>query len=159
MARLVPEVQSLARRAAALGVQLTNDAEEADRLDLSLDVIDALARDTTTRDWPGLGLAVQAYSKRASDVIDWVAGTARLHGRRLTIRLVKGAYWDSEIKRGQERGLEGYPVYTRKASTDVSYLACARKMLANRDALYPMFATHNAQTLSCVLQMAGGDLG
>src|SRR5882762_7011958 len=117
MARLVPEVQSLARRAAALGIQLTIDAEEADRLDLSLDVIEALARDTTTRDWPGLGLAVQAYGKRSSDVIDWVAGTGRLHGRRLTVRLVKGAYWDSEIKRGQERGLEGYPVYTRKTTT------------------------------------------
>ncbi len=114
MARLVPRVQKLAQRAAALGIQLTIDAEEADRLDLSMDVIEALSRDPATRDWQGLGLAVQAYSKRALDVIDWVAATARLHGRRMTIRLVKGAYWDSEIKRGQERGLEGYPVYTRK---------------------------------------------
>ncbi len=125
MQRLVPKARSLARRAAVSGIQLTIDAEEADRLDLSLDVIEALARDPDTREWPGLGLAVQAYSKRALDVIDWVAATARPSGRRMTVRLVKGAYWDSEIKRAQERGLEGYPVYTRKVTTDVSYLACA----------------------------------
>src|SRR6202011_2274712 len=106
MARLVPEVQSLARRAAALSVQLTIDAEEADRLELSLDIIEALASDAATREWPGLGLAVQAYGKRALDVIDWVAATARSTGRRMTVRLVKGAYWDSEIKRAQERGLD-----------------------------------------------------
>src|SRR5712672_1538707 len=154
MARLVPEVQSLARRAAALGIQLTIDAEEADRLDLSLDVIDALARDTTTRDWPGLGLAVQAYGKRALDVIDWVAGTGRLHGRRLTVRLVKGAYWDSEIKRGQERGLEGYPVYTRKTTTDVSYLACVGRLFAHTDVILPQFATHNAHSIASILELA-----
>ena len=105
---------SCARRAAKWGVQLTIDAEEADRLDLSLDVMEALARDAATREWPGLGLAVQAYGKRALDVIDWVAMTARVQKRRMTVRLVKGAYWDSEIKRSQERGLAGYPVYTRK---------------------------------------------
>src|SRR5882724_6793650 len=154
MARLVPEVQSLARRAAALGIQLTIDAEEADRLDLSLDVIDALARDTTTRDWPGLGLAVQAYGKRALDVIDWVAGTGRLHGRRLTVRLVKGAYWDSEIKRGQERGLDGYPVYTRKVTTDVSYLACVGRLFKHADSIYSQFATHNAHSIAAVLELA-----
>src|SRR5882762_229353 len=154
MARLVPEVQSLARRAAALGIQLTIDAEEADRLDLSLDVIDALARDAATRDWPGLGLAVQAYGKRALDVIDWVAGTGRLHGRRLTVRLVKGAYWDSEIKRGQERGLEGYPVYTRKTTTDVSYLACVGRLFAHTDVILPQFATHNAHSIASILELA-----
>jgi RHH-type proline utilization regulon transcriptional repressor/proline dehydrogenase/delta 1-pyrroline-5-carboxylate dehydrogenase len=154
MARLVPQVESLARRAAALGIQLTIDAEEADRLDLSLDVIDALARDATTRDWPGLGLAVQAYGKRALDVIDWVAGTGRLHGRRLTVRLVKGAYWDSEIKRGQERGLDGYPVYTRKMTTDVAYLACAGRLFAHTDVILPQFATHNAHSIASILELA-----
>src|ERR1700731_1509233 len=154
MARLVPEVRSLARRAAALGIQITIDAEEADRLDLSLDVIDALARDTATRDWPGLGLAVQAYGKRALDVIDWVAGTGRLHGRRLTVRLVKGAYWDSEIKRGQERGLDGYPVYTRKMTTDVAYLACAGCLLGHTDIILPQFATHNAHSIASILELA-----
>src|SRR5882762_3370070 len=114
MQRLVPRVGALVRRAADLGMQLTIDAEEADRLDLSLDVIEALAKDPATRQWPGLGLAVQAYGKRALGVIDWVAAVARTHGRRMTVRLVKGAYWDSEIKRAQERGLDGYPVYTRK---------------------------------------------
>jgi RHH-type proline utilization regulon transcriptional repressor/proline dehydrogenase/delta 1-pyrroline-5-carboxylate dehydrogenase len=154
MSRLVPKVEGLARRAAALGIQLTIDAEEADRLDLSLDVIEALARDSATRDWPGLGLAVQAYGKRALDVIDWVAGTARLHGRRLTVRLVKGAYWDSEIKRGQERGLDGYPVYTRKTTTDVSYLTCAGCLFRHADVILPQFATHNAHSIASILELA-----
>jgi RHH-type transcriptional regulator, proline utilization regulon repressor / proline dehydrogenase / delta 1-pyrroline-5-carboxylate dehydrogenase len=154
VARLVPQLLKLARRAATLGVQLTIDAEEADRLDLSLDIIEALARDTSTREWPGLGLAVQAYGKRALDVIDWAAGIARLHGRRMTIRLVKGAYWDSEIKRGQERGLEGYPVYTRKITTDVSYLACAGCLFGHADAILPQFATHNAHSIASILELA-----
>jgi RHH-type proline utilization regulon transcriptional repressor/proline dehydrogenase/delta 1-pyrroline-5-carboxylate dehydrogenase len=154
MARLVPKVQALARRAAALGVQLTIDAEEADRLDLSLDIIEALASDADTRGWPGLGLAVQAYGKRALDVIDWVAATARLHGRRMTVRLVKGAYWDSEIKRSQERGLEGYPVYTRKTTTDVSYLACAACLFRHADVILPQFATHNAHSIASILELA-----
>ncbi len=154
MERLVPKVQGLARRAAALGVQLTIDAEEADRLDLSLDVIQALAADTATREWPGLGLAVQAYGKRALDVIDWTAGTARAQGRRMTIRLVKGAYWDSEIKRAQERGLEGYPVYTRKLTTDVSYLTCAGALFRHADAILPQFATHNAHSIASILELA-----
>ena len=154
MGRLVPQVAILARRAAALGVQLTIDAEEADRLDLSLDVIDALARDAATRDWPGLGLAVQAYGKRALDVIDWAAATARRHQRRMTIRLVKGAYWDSEIKRSQERGLEGYPVYTRKVTTDVSYLVCAGSLFGHADAILPQFATHNAHSIASILELA-----
>jgi len=154
MQRLVPVASALVRRAAALGIQLTVDAEEADRLDLSLDVIEALAKDSATRDWPGLGLAVQAYGKRALDVIDWVAATARGTGRRMTVRLVKGAYWDSEIKRAQERGLDGYPVYTRKVTTDVSYLACAGRLFSHADVLYPQFATHNAHSIASVLELA-----
>ncbi|HUY83167.1 MAG TPA: bifunctional proline dehydrogenase/L-glutamate gamma-semialdehyde dehydrogenase PutA [Steroidobacteraceae bacterium] len=154
LVRLVPRVEALAERAAAAGIQLTIDAEEADRLDLSLDVIEALSRDGRTRDWPGLGLAVQAYGKRAIDVIDWVGALARATSRRMTVRLVKGAYWDSEIKRAQERGLDGYPVYTRKVTTDVSYLACAGRLFAQRDRIYAQFATHNAFTIAAVLQLA-----
>ena len=154
MQRLVPLVTALARRAAALGIQLTIDAEEADRLDLSLDVIEVLARDPATRHWPGLGLAVQAYGKRALEVIDWTAVTARASGRRMTARLVKGAYWDTEIKRAQERGLDGYPVYTRKVTTDVSYLACVGRLFSNADVIYPQFATHNAHSIASVLELA-----
>jgi RHH-type proline utilization regulon transcriptional repressor/proline dehydrogenase/delta 1-pyrroline-5-carboxylate dehydrogenase len=154
MKRLVPKTLALARRAAEAGIQLTIDAEEADRLDLSLDVIEALAADSRTKDWPGLGLAVQAYSKRALDVIDWVAAVARRAGRRMAVRLVKGAYWDSEIKRSQERGLEGYPVYTRKITTDVSYLACAGRLFRHTDVLFPQFATHNAHSIAAVLELA-----
>jgi RHH-type proline utilization regulon transcriptional repressor/proline dehydrogenase/delta 1-pyrroline-5-carboxylate dehydrogenase len=154
MRRLVPQGLALARRAADLGIQLTIDAEEADRLDLSLDVIEALAKDPATRHWPGLGLAVQAYGKRALGVIDWAAATARATGRRMTVRLVKGAYWDSEIKRAQERGLNGYPVYTRKVTTDVSYLACAGRLFSHADVIYPQFATHNAHSIASVLELA-----
>jgi RHH-type proline utilization regulon transcriptional repressor/proline dehydrogenase/delta 1-pyrroline-5-carboxylate dehydrogenase len=154
MQRLVPVVTALARRAAALGIQLTIDAEEADRLDLSLDVIDALAKDSATRQWPGLGLAVQAYGKRALGVIDWAAATARAYGRRMTVRLVKGAYWDTEIKRAQERGLGGYPVYTRKVTTDVSYLACVGRLFNHAEVIYPQFATHNAHSIASVLELA-----
>jgi RHH-type transcriptional regulator, proline utilization regulon repressor / proline dehydrogenase / delta 1-pyrroline-5-carboxylate dehydrogenase len=154
MQRLVPLLTTLVRRAAHLGIQLTIDAEEADRLDLSLDVIEALAKDPATRDWPGLGLAVQAYGKRALDVIDWVAATARTYGRRMTVRLVKGAYWDTEIKRAQERGLDGYPVYTRKVTTDVSYLACVGRLFSHADVIYPQFATHNAHSIASVLELA-----
>jgi RHH-type proline utilization regulon transcriptional repressor/proline dehydrogenase/delta 1-pyrroline-5-carboxylate dehydrogenase len=154
MQRLVPLGRALARRAAALGIQLTIDAEEADRLDLSLDVIEALAEDSATRQWPGLGLAVQAYGKRSLDVIDWAAAAARTYGRRMTVRLVKGAYWDSEIKRAQERGLEGFPVYTRKVTTDVSYLACVGRLFSHADVIYPQFATHNAHSIASVLELA-----
>jgi RHH-type proline utilization regulon transcriptional repressor/proline dehydrogenase/delta 1-pyrroline-5-carboxylate dehydrogenase len=154
MQRLVPQVLALARQAAQLGIQLTIDAEEADRLDLSLDVIEALAKDAATKDWAGLGLAVQAYGKRALDVIDWVAATARQYGRRMTARLVKGAYWDSEIKRAQERGLDGYPVYTRKVTTDVSYLACVGRLFKHSDLIIAQFATHNAHSIASVLELA-----
>jgi RHH-type proline utilization regulon transcriptional repressor/proline dehydrogenase/delta 1-pyrroline-5-carboxylate dehydrogenase len=133
----------------------TIDAEEADRLDLQLEVFAALCSVREFGGWAGLGLAVQAYQKRAPAVIDWLGQVAREHKRRLPVRLVKGAYWDSEIKRAQELGLDGYPVFTRKASTDVSYLACARKLLADGQAFFPMFATHNAHTLAAVKTMAG----
>src|ERR1700721_87653 len=154
MQRLVPLGRALARRAAALGIQLTIDAEEADRLDLSLDVIEALAEDSATRQWPGLGLAVQAYGKRALDVIDWVAAIAHTYGRRMTVRLVKGAYWDTEIKRAQERGLDGYPVYTRKVTTDVSYLGCVGGLFRQADVFSHQFASHNAHSIASVLELA-----
>ncbi len=159
MAELLPRVKELALKAKAAGIHLTVDAEEADRLDLSLDLIEAVFRDPDLNGWEGFGLAVQAYQKRALPLIGWLEDLARSTGRRLMVRLVKGAYWDSEIKRGQERGLDGYPVFTRKASTDVSYLACARRLLAARDAFYPMFATHNAHTVASVLEMAGNKEG
>jgi len=152
--RLVPCVLELARRAAHAGIGLTIDAEEADRLDLSLDIMEALARDTETRAWDGLGLAVQAYGRRAPLVIDWIAELARQTGRRMTVRLVKGAYWDSEIKRAQERGLASFPVYTSKAATDASYLVCAQRLFAAADVIYPQFATHNAYTIAAVLDAA-----
>ena len=151
---LVPRMLDLARRAARAGIGLTIDAEEADRLDLSLDIVEALARDTETRDWQGLGLAVQAYGRRAPLVVDWVAELARDAGRRMTIRLVKGAYWDSEIKRAQERGLPSFPVYTSKAATDASYLVCAQRLFAAGDVIHPQFATHNAYTIAAVLDFA-----
>jgi len=154
MERLVPRMASLARQACSAGIGLTIDAEEADRLDLSLDVLEALARDVATREWAGLGLAVQAYGRRAPLVLDWVAELARQTGRRMTVRLVKGAYWDAEIKRAQERGLDSFPVYTSKAVTDTAYLVCARLLFAACDVIYPQFATHNALTIAAVLAMA-----
>src|SRR5207237_1736230 len=123
--------------------------------ELSLDLIEALALSPELTGWDGLGLAVQAYQKRALPLIDWLADLARRAGRRLPLRLVKGAYWDSEIKRAQERGLDTYPVFTRKLATDVSYLACASHLLAAGSAFYPQFATHNAHTLAAVLELAG----
>jgi RHH-type proline utilization regulon transcriptional repressor/proline dehydrogenase/delta 1-pyrroline-5-carboxylate dehydrogenase len=152
--RLVPRMLDLARRAAKAGIGLTIDAEEADRLDLSLDIVDALARDPQTRGWNGLGLAIQAYGRRAPLVIDWIAELARESGRQMTIRLVKGAYWDSEIKRAQERGLASFPVYTSKAATDASYLVCAQHLFAACDVIHPQFATHNAYTIAAVLDFA-----
>ncbi len=159
MEELVPRLKALALEAKKQDIGLTVDAEEADRLDLSLDVIEAVSGDPELRGWNGLGLAIQAYQKRCSRLIDWLADMAARHERRLMVRLVKGAYWDTEIKRSQEAGLEGYPVFTRKASTDVSYLACARKLLANTAAFYPQFATHNAHSLAAILEMAGNERG
>ncbi|MGB9430115.1 MAG: bifunctional proline dehydrogenase/L-glutamate gamma-semialdehyde dehydrogenase PutA [Gammaproteobacteria bacterium] len=157
MRELVPNLLMLAERAGKYGMGLTVDAEEAERLELSLDVIEAVYRSPSLAGWEGFGLAVQAYQKRTICVLDWLVALAKSGQRRIPVRLVKGAYWDSEVKRAQERGLEGYPVFTRKPNTDVSYLACARKMFVAREVLYPMFATHNAQTLASVLEMGGGN--
>ncbi len=152
---LRPRLLALAVAAKDAGIGFTVDAEEADRLDPSLDLFDALATDPALAGWDGLGLAVQAYQKRAPAVIDWLADLARRGKRRLMVRLVKGAYWDTEIKRSQEGGFAGYPVFTRKLNTDVSYLACAKRLLADEQAFYPQFATHNAHTLAAVVEMAG----
>ncbi len=156
LAELVPNVIALARQARRHDLNFTVDAEEADRLELSLEVIAAVLADPSLRGWDGFGLAVQAYQKRAGAVIDWLAETAQARGRRLMVRLVKGAYWDSEIKRAQERGLADYPVFTRKPMTDLSYLDCANRLLAARPRLYPQFATHNALTVASVIEDAGG---
>ncbi|MCK1391567.1 bifunctional proline dehydrogenase/L-glutamate gamma-semialdehyde dehydrogenase PutA [Bradyrhizobium sp. 1] len=159
MAELVPQLLDLAQRAKAYDLNFTVDAEEADRLELSLDVIAATLADPSLRGWDGFGLAIQAYQKRASAVIDYVDALARAHDRKLMVRLVKGAYWDTEIKRAQERGLDGYPVFTRKAMTDLNYVACASKLLALRPRIFPQFATHNALTVATVLELAGNDGG
>ncbi|MEO0576119.1 MAG: bifunctional proline dehydrogenase/L-glutamate gamma-semialdehyde dehydrogenase PutA [Pseudomonadota bacterium] len=147
---------ALAVRAKSHNIALTMDAEEADRLELSLDIFERVYRDASLDGYAGLGLAVQAYQKRASGVIGWLTALSRDVGRRIPVRLVKGAYWDTEIKHAQELGLAGYPVFTRKVNTDVSYLACARLMLTAGDAIYGQFATHNAHTLAYVLQHANG---
>jgi RHH-type transcriptional regulator, proline utilization regulon repressor / proline dehydrogenase / delta 1-pyrroline-5-carboxylate dehydrogenase len=157
MAEMVPEVIKLARAAKQSNLNFTVDAEEADRLELSLDVIAAVLADSALAGWDGFGLAVQAYQKRASAVIDHVDQLARRLDRRLMVRLVKGAYWDAEIKRAQERGLDDYPVFSRKAMTDLNYVACARQLLNARPRLFPQFATHNALTVATVIELAGGD--
>ncbi|WP_282607331.1 bifunctional proline dehydrogenase/L-glutamate gamma-semialdehyde dehydrogenase PutA [Pelagibius sp. Alg239-R121] len=156
MSEVVPRLKALAADAARFGIGLTVDAEEADRLDLSLDVIEALAGDPDLAGWDGFGLAVQAYQKRAPFVLDWLASVAARHGRRFMVRLVKGAYWDTEVKLAQTEGLKGYPVYTRKLSTDVSYLACVKRLFADPAAFYPQFATHNAHTVAAIIELAGG---
>ncbi len=154
---LAPRLAHLTKLAREVGIGLTVDAEETDRLDLSLDVMQAVLAEPGLADWDGFGLAVQAYQKRAGAVIDWVADMARRTRHRLNVRLVKGAYWDTEIKRGQEQGLDAYPVYTRKATTDVSYIACVRKMFAEARTLFPQFATHNAHTVAVVRTIAPRD--
>lgn len=155
MNELVPQLIDLARRAKAYDLNFTVDAEEADRLELSLDVIAAAFADPSLAGWNGFGLAIQAYQKRATEVIDYVDALTRALDRRMMVRLVKGAYWDTEIKRAQERGLDGYPVFTRKAMTDLNYVACARKLLALRPRLFPQFATHNALTVATILELSG----
>jgi RHH-type proline utilization regulon transcriptional repressor/proline dehydrogenase/delta 1-pyrroline-5-carboxylate dehydrogenase len=145
MRELLPSLLGLARHARDAGIGFTIDAEEADRLEPMLDLVEALALAPELAGWDGLGLAVQAYQKRALPLIDWLADLGRRAHRRLMVRLVKGAYWDTEIKHAQERGLDGYPVFTRKVATDVS-IACARRLFAAGGALYPQFATHNAHT-------------
>ncbi len=155
MDELLPRLEALAAAAAGHDMGFNIDAEEADRLDLSLDLIEAVARSPKLDGWDGFGIVVQAYQRRAPFVIDWLEDLARRSGRRLMVRLVKGAYWDSEIKRAQELGLDDYPVFTRKPSTDVSYLACARKLFGKEQLFYPQFATHNAHTIAAVLEFAG----
>tara|TARA_R110000868_G_scaffold392875_1_gene663686 strand:- start:366 stop:4184 length:3819 start_codon:yes stop_codon:yes gene_type:complete len=150
---LTPRVLELVQLAKGYDIGFTIDAEEADRLDISLDIIETIFCDKSLGDWSGFGLAVQAYQKRAWYVLDYLIELAKSQGKRFMVRLVKGAYWDSEIKISQEEGFEGYPVFTRKANTDVSYIACACKMLAATDTLYPQFATHNAYSLAAILEM------
>lgn len=159
MTELVPRVIELARKAKAHDLNFTIDAEEADRLELSLDVIASVFGDASLAGWDGFGLAIQAYQKRAEAVIDDVDELARRLDRRMMVRLVKGAYWDTEIKRAQERGLDDFPVFTRKAMTDLNYVACAQKLLALRPRLFPQFATHNALTVATVLELAEGGAG
>jgi RHH-type proline utilization regulon transcriptional repressor/proline dehydrogenase/delta 1-pyrroline-5-carboxylate dehydrogenase len=154
---ILPVVRDLAAKASAADVHFTIDAEEADRLELSMDIIEALVADDDlfANGWGGFGLAIQAYSKRAVPLVDWTVELARKYQRKLMVRLVKGAYWDSEIKVAQVAGLSDYPVFTRKVATDVSYLACAKRLLAAGDCIYPAFATHNANTIGAVKALAG----
>lgn len=156
-AAMLPVLRELALKAANAGVHFTIDAEEADRLEPSLDIIEALAADDAlfADGWDGFGLAIQAYQKRAVPLCDWVAELARKHKRRFMVRLVKGAYWDTEVKAAQVAGLEDYPVFTRKVATDVSYIACAKRLLAASDVLYPAFATHNANSIGVIKALAG----
>lgn len=156
LAELVPRVWTLCRRAAQANINLTIDAEEVDRLELSLEVFEALAARVAQEhpQWHGFGLALQAYQTRAVELVAHVAQMARQHGLRFMCRLVKGAYWDAEIKRAQELGLPHYPVFTHKHHTDASYLACARALLEAQDVIFPQFATHNAGTIAAIVQMA-----
>ena len=154
LAELAPRLLQLVVEARSARIALTIDAEESERLELSLELIERVLQASVSAGWGGFGLAVQAYQKRAPDVLRWLISRARATRRRLNIRLVKGAYWDSEIKRAQERGLSGYPVFTRKVNTDLSYLACARLLLEGGEYIYPQFATHNAHTVASIMQMA-----
>jgi RHH-type proline utilization regulon transcriptional repressor/proline dehydrogenase/delta 1-pyrroline-5-carboxylate dehydrogenase len=154
MDELVERTLALAMMARGANMGFNIDAEEADRLDLSLDVIAAVLADERLAGWDGFGIVVQAYGPRASFVIDWLAALAEKHDRRIMVRLVKGAYWDSEIKRAQVLGLNGFPVFTRKAATDISYISNARRLLSKTDRIYPQFATHNAHTVAAVLHLA-----
>jgi RHH-type transcriptional regulator, proline utilization regulon repressor / proline dehydrogenase / delta 1-pyrroline-5-carboxylate dehydrogenase len=153
---LLPRLIDLLERARTGNMTVTIDAEEADRLEPSLDLFERLVTSRRLEGWNGLGLAVQAYQKRAIHVVAWLEAIARRHDRQIPVRLVKGAYWDTEIKRAQEQGLEDYPVLTRKLATDVSYLACARRLLDGGDAFYPQFATHNAHSIASIIELADG---
>ncbi len=154
MNELVPRLKTLAIAAKSYNISFTVDAEEADRLELSMDVIEAVFADPDLAGWEGFGLAIQAYSKRCIHLIEWLRALTVRVGRKLMVRLVKGAYWDSEVKISQIEGHDDFPVFSRKPSTDVSYQACAKKLLAYRDSIYPMFATHNAYTVATILEMA-----
>lgn len=158
LAELVPNVKKIVDLAASLNVAVTVDAEEADRLELSLMVFESVYSQCETG-YDGFGLVVQAFQKRAVAVIDFLTHLANKYGHKIPLRLVKGAYWDTEIKRSQEQGLADYPVFTRKVNTDISYLACAQKLLLQRDKFYPQFATHNANTVAAVRVMAKDNLG
>lgn len=155
MAELPPLLLALAKQAKQYHIGLTVDAEEADRLDLSLDIFANVFQDPALDGWEGFGLAVQAYQKRAYYVLDWLSDLSRKQGKHIMVRLVKGAYWDAEIKLSQIQGQEGYPVFTRKNATDVSYLACARKLLSQPDRFYSQFGTHNAYSAAAIMEMAG----
>ena len=155
--QLVPRFRALCRQAAAAGIGLNVDAEEADRLTISLDVIKAALSDPALAGWDGFGVVVQAYGKRAAHVVDWLYALATDLDRKIMVRLVKGAYWDTEIKRAQVMGLDSFPVFTSKPATDVSYISIARKLLGMTDRIYPQFATHNAHTVAAVLHMAAHD--
>jgi len=157
MEELLPRLRGLAVLARRYDIGLNIDAEEADRLELSLDLLEALSFDEGLKGWNGLGFVVQAYGKRCPFVLDYIIDLARRSGRRMMVRLVKGAYWDAEIKRAQLDGLSDFPVYTRKVHTDVAYVACARKLLAATEVIFPQFATHNAQTLAAIFHLAGPD--
>jgi len=154
MEELVPRVRELAVLAKGSNMGLNIDAEEADRLDLSMDVIEAVSQSKELDDWDGFGVVVQAYGKRAGSVIDWLYTLAEEHDRKIMVRLVKGAYWDTEIKIAQIDGVEDFPVFTHKSATDVSYICCAQKLLGYTDRLYPQFATHNAHSVSAILDIA-----
>jgi RHH-type proline utilization regulon transcriptional repressor/proline dehydrogenase/delta 1-pyrroline-5-carboxylate dehydrogenase len=157
MAELLPRALGLMEQAAKAGIGFNIDAEEQDRLDLSLDLIDAMMSDPAAKGWDGLGVVVQAYGRRAAPVIETLYDMAERHDRKIMVRLVKGAYWDTEIKLAQELGVERFPVYTRKNNTDVSYMACAQMLMDRRDRIYPQFATHNAHTCAAVVAMSGND--
>ena len=154
LSELLPNLLSLVRFAREKNVFVTLDAEEAGRLSLSLEIFEKILLDEDLKGWDGFGLAVQAYQKRALPVLQWLNELAKKTRKKIPVRLVKGAYWDTEIKYAQEQGLTGYPVFTRKANTDVSYIACAQYMLKHADAFYPQFATHNAQTLATIQHLA-----
>ena len=154
MSELVDRTLTLARMAKEARMGLNIDAEEADRLDLSLDVIEAVLSDPTLAGWDGFGVVVQAYGKRAAPVLDWLYALSQKLDRKIMVRLVKGAYWDTEIKRAQVEGLNGFPVFSQKAATDISYLSCAQKLLGMTDRIYPQFATHNAHSVAAIIEMA-----
>ncbi|GGO87034.1 bifunctional protein PutA [Marinobacterium nitratireducens] len=156
MEELVPRALELARKARAANMGFNIDAEEADRLDISLDVIEAVLSDPSLAGWDGFGIVVQAFGKRAAHVLDWLYALSVKLDRRIMVRLVKGAYWDAEIKRAQVMGLANFPVFTRKVNSDLSYIACAKKLLAMTDRIYPQFATHNAHSVSAILELAQG---
>ncbi len=155
MAELPPKLLELAQLAKTYDIALTVDAEESERLELSLDIIERVFRDDSLHGWHGFGMAVQSYQKRAFYLLDWIADLARSKQRRMMVRLIKGAYWDSEIKKAQMQGMSEYPVFTRKVFTDVSFQACAKKLLTMTDAIYPAFATHNAYSVAVVLNLVG----